>query len=93
MDHNKFNKDKCDCGGKLFDYGCSGHDGENTTIRFKCEDCEKIHFWKVNVKEYLSKIGRKGGQANKKGKRPDLKKGGKTWQKRWGKADLEQKKV
>lgn len=38
------------------------------------------------LKEYMAEIGRKGGHADKTGKRPDMKKGGEGWEKTWGKA-------
>ena len=38
------------------------------------------------LKKHMAEIGRKGGVADKKGKRPDMKKGGEGWEKTWGKA-------
>ena len=48
--------------------------------RFKCPHCEKTIDDNLISKHFAAK----GGTANKKGKRPDLKKGGATYEKRWG---------
>jgi hypothetical protein len=48
----------------------------------KCPHCQKL----IDDKLVSKHLGSKGGKADKKGKRPDLQKGGSTWEKRWGKA-------
>lgn len=37
------------------------------------------------LKKHMAEIGRKGGAADKTGKRPDMEKGGDGWEKVWGK--------
>ena len=48
----------------------------------KCPYCKKM----IDDKLVNRHFAAKGGEANKGNKRPDMKKGGKTWLKRWGKA-------
>ena len=48
-------------------------------------DLECPHCGKPIDGDLISKhFAAKGGKANKKGKRPDLQKGGATYEKRWG---------
>ena len=48
----------------------------------KCPNCKKLIDDKLISKHFAAK----GGEGNKGNKRPDMKKGGKTWLKGWGKA-------
>ena len=48
----------------------------------KCPHCEKP----IDEKLINRHFAAKGGEANRGNERPDMKKGGKTWEKRWGKA-------
>ena len=46
----------------------------------KCPHCDE----EIDEKLIAQHLGSKGGKADKKGMRPDLKPGGKTYIKRWG---------
>lgn len=47
----------------------------------KCPHCRK----EIDDKLISKHLGGRGGEGNKGNKRPDMKKGGTTYEKRWGK--------